>query len=320
MDLVSVLVCTRERPSALVRLLRSLLTPRASIPFELIVIDQSDGPESFNALGDLVFDPHLRYVRAASRGAGAALQEGLQLAQGEIIVCADDDCEAPPGWIENMVRVTNEHPTAGLVFCSVVAAPHDPSCGYVPSYTPRQSRLVRSVAATCWGHGISAGMAARRRAVIEIGGFDEALGPGARFPAGDDWDIAFRALLAGWHVFEAADVEIVHHGFRTYVEGRAHARRDWLGIGAVCSKLPRSGRVTALAVPIWEFSVHALLPPVIDLVQLRRPRGLSRIVGFMQGFITGLRTPIDKRTLKFATKRDVPRRPSPAVERRIPSA
>jgi hypothetical protein len=216
------------------------------------------------------------------------------------IVCSDDDCEAPPGWLGDMVRVINDHPTAAIVFCNVIAVPHDAKSGYVPSYTRRQSRLVRSVVATCWGHGMSAGMAVRRRAILEIGGFDEALGPGARFPAGDDWDIAFRALLAGWHVFEVADVEIVHHGFRSFAEGRAHATRDWLGIGAVCSKLPRSGRVTRRCRPDLGI-LRSRGPPFVDLLSFRRPRGLARITGFLQGFAMGLRTPIERQTLKFVS-------------------
>jgi glycosyltransferase involved in cell wall biosynthesis len=66
--------------------------------FELLVIDQSDGPESEHALAALRADPRLRYVRSRARGKGAALNEGLQLARGDFIALTDDDCEAPPDW------------------------------------------------------------------------------------------------------------------------------------------------------------------------------------------------------------------------------
>jgi len=144
-----------------------------------------------------------------------------------------------------------------------------------------------------------AGMAVRREVILQFGGFDEALGPGSRFGSGDDWDITARALLKGWHVYESADLAIVHHGFRSFDEGRKHALRDWIAIGAVCAKPLRAGHWRAAVVPIYEFSVNALWPPVSDLLHGRKPRGLSRIRGFVQGFADGLRTPVDREKLLF---------------------
>ena len=110
MGIVSALVCTRDRPGALVKTVGSLLASDG-IQFELIVIDQSDGPESEQALATLVSDPRLRYVRSAVRGKGAALNEGLRLTRGEIVACTDDDCEAPPdGWREWPARLKSSPP------------------------------------------------------------------------------------------------------------------------------------------------------------------------------------------------------------------
>jgi len=296
-EAVAALVCTRNRPAALVRALRSLLVG-ASPGLELIVIDQSDGDETRAAVGELG-DSRIRYLRSLRRGKGAALNEGLRAASGEIVACTDDDCQVQPGWAERMAQALQAHPTAALAFCNVVAAPHDSTAGYVPDYVRRRSRLVRSFAATIAGHGLGAGMALRRAVVLSLGGFDEAFGPGARFPSGDDWDIAGRLLLSGWHVYEAADISVTHDGFRTFSEGRAHARRDWIAIGAVCAKPLRAWRLGALVLPLWEAAVHALLPPLFDLLRLRRPRGMARIAGFAEGFLAGLRTPVDRRTLLF---------------------
>jgi len=56
-------------------------------------------------------------------------------------------------------------------------------------------------------------------------------------------------------------------------------------------------------VPAWEFPAHALWPPLSDLLHGRRPRGYSRIVGFLRGFAQGLATPVDKDTLLFRPQR-----------------
>jgi len=296
--IVSALVCTRNRPDSIVTAVRSLLkSDRADL--EVIVVDQSDGRETESALAPLAADGRLRYGRTQSRGKGAALNEGLRLARGEVVVCTDDDCEAPPDWVAAMAGVLELQPTAAVAFCNVTAPPYDPTTGYVPAYERRTSRLLRSITATCAGHGLGAGMALRREAILALGGFDEALGPGSRFPSGDDWDITGRALLRGWHVYETADLSILHHGFRSAAEGRNHSRRDWIAIGAVCAKPLRAGHLRAIVVPLWEFSAHALYPPLADVLRLRRPHGLARITGFLRGFIDGLRTPVDRKTLRF---------------------
>jgi GT2 family glycosyltransferase len=295
---VSALVCTRNRPDSLVRTVRSLLRSDGD-RFELIVIDQSDGTESEEALRPFDDERRLRYIRYHGRGKGAALNEGLRLASGGVLVCTDDDCEAPPGWVAQMAQVMAQQPTAAIVFCNVRAEPYDTTAGYVPAYERRSDRLLRTIADARKGLGLGAGMALRRDAVLKFGGFDETFGPGSRFRSGDDWDISLRALLRGWHVYDTAAVAIVHHGFRTNAEGREHALRDWIAIGALCAKPLRAGHLEALTFALSFFGREALWPPVRDLLRLRRPRGLARIVGFVRGFAQGLRTPVDRETLLF---------------------
>ena len=296
--MVSALVSTRNRPESLLRTVRSLLRTEDG-SFHLIVMDQSEGRASEQVLNEFGADPRLIYRRSRTRGKGAALNEGLRLAAGEIVVCTDDDCEAPPGWVGNMARVMESQPSAAIVFCNVTAPGHDRTAGYVPAYERQSDRRLSSLAEARHGIGLGAGMALRREAILSLGGFDETLGPGSRFGSGDDWDLSVRTLLARWHVYHTAHVSILHHGFRTLAEGRAHALRDWVAIGALCAKPIRAGHLSALMLALWLFSVQALWPPIHDLLRLRRPSGLSRIGGFLRGFAAGLRTPMDRKTLLF---------------------
>ena len=298
---ISALVCTSNRPDSLLRAVRSLLTTTES-DVELIVIDQSDGLESQRLLSDAIDDARLRHVRFPRRGKGAALNEGLRQAQAEIVVCTDDDCEVPPGWISAMARTLAEQPTAAVAFCNIVAPPCDWTAGYVPTYERREDRLLRSLLDTRTGHGMGAGMALRRDVVRAWGGFDEQVGPGARFPSGDDWDIAHRALLKGWHVYETADLEVLHHGFRTLEQGRAHMHRDWLAIGAVCAKPIRAGYGSGVLLALWCFLAYGLWPPLHDVLRLRRPTGRSQLTGFVEGFVKGILTPVDRGTLLFHSR------------------
>ena len=199
----------------------------------------------------------------------------------------------------DIARVMDAHPSVAVVFCNVLAPSHDRSAGYVPAYERRSDRLLSSLVEARKGLGLGAGMALRRDAVLGFGGFDETFGPGSRFRSGDDWDISLRALLGGWDVYDTASVAILHHGFRTLAEGKEHALRDWIAIGALCAKPLRAGHLRALELALWLFVGEALWPPVHDLLRLRRPSGLSRIIGFVRGFADGLRTPVDPKTLLF---------------------
>jgi GT2 family glycosyltransferase len=266
---------------------------------ELIVVDQSDGEDTERALDEFLSDPRFRYHRSLARGKGAALNEGIRLARSAIVVCTDDDCEAPPGWVTGMARALESQPTAVVAFCSVIPVPHDRNAGYVPAYELKENRLLRNVSAICKGLGLGAGMALRRDFALEMGGLDESFGPGARFPSADEWDISIRALLSGRHVFETSELTIVHDGFRTFEQGKQHARRDWMALGAVCAKPLRAGHFEAVVVPLWLFSTKAVWPPLADILQLRKPRGVARVLAFLQGFGAGLRTRVDRKSLRF---------------------
>jgi glycosyltransferase involved in cell wall biosynthesis len=298
MAIVSALVCTRNRPQSLLRTVRSLLNSSGNAEFELMVIDQSEGFETRDLLAS-EHDARLHYIRFGAHGKGAALNEGLRRARSEIVVCTDDDCEAPPDWITGMAAALEEQPKAAVLFCNVTAGPHDPTAGYVPAFERNCDRRMSSVMAARHGLGMGAGMALRRQAVLSFGGFDETFGPGARFPSGDDYDISLRSLLFKWEVYEYAKLSIVHHGFRRLIEGREHTLRDWRAIGALCAKPIRAGYPVGILLSIWLFSANALWPPILDIVMLRRPAGRMRVVGFVRGFKEGLMTPVDQRTLSF---------------------
>ena len=298
MLVASAIVCTKDRSGAISHVVGALLAD-ADEDFELIVIDQSVGSETERAIDPWRNDPRLQYRHSATRGKGAGLNEGIGVARGKIVVCTDDDCQPPKRWVTNMAEALTSQPSAVIAFCQVLPIAHDRNAGYVPTYLFKKNRLLRKVQAICGGLGLGAGMAVRRDFALAIGGFDESFGPGARFPSADEWDLAIRALLTGNHVYETAELAIVHDGFRTFAEGLSHARRDWMAIGAVCAKPLRAGHLEAAIVPIWLLTTRALLPPIADLMHLRKPRGLGRILAFARGFADGFATPVDAKTLRF---------------------
>lgn len=299
--LISALICTRNRGPSLSDTISSILA-NTHPNFELVIIDQSTNDETENAVRRYASDSRLRYVRTATIGKGRALNLALAETKGDVIAITDDDCIAPPNWLESFARIFDEHPNVAVAFCNVTAAPHDPTAGFVPVYVRDEDKLITTVRDKCHARGIGAGHAIRRTHVQKIGGFDDLLGPGSRFPSSEDFDIAVRSLLAGYHVYETSSVSVEHFGFRTWEQGRELTRRDFNSMGAAYSKPIKCGRWEFLTTLTNEFSRHVLWPPVYDALRLRKPR-ITRIPAFVQGFIDGWRTPVDRATLKFIEKR-----------------
>jgi glycosyltransferase involved in cell wall biosynthesis len=266
--------------------------------FELVVVDQSKDDETLAAVKPLT-DPRLRYVKSATIGKGGALNVGLSATKGSAIVITDDDCTVPPNWLETFASIFATHPKVAVAFCCVEAGEHDPTAGFIPDYVLSSERMLTTMHDARQVRGLGAGIAVRRNMIEEIGRFDPMLGPGSRFPSCDDRDIAMRALLAHYHVYETSTIAVKHFGFRTWQQGRQLTHRDFLAIGATYSKFLKCGRVELMYIPALEFIKYALWPLIRDLLCLRKPRGIVRITAFAEGFIGGLRTPVDRATMTF---------------------
>lgn len=294
---VTVAVCTRNRGDRIVETVASVLDSDLDT-FELLVVDQSAGDETEIALRPFDSDSRFRYLRSSSVGIGMSRHLAVEMASGEYVAFTDDDCTVPPDWLSTVVRSLDEHPDVGMLFCTVRPAPFDPNLGFVPIYERAGVHLVRTAFGKCRARGIGAGMAVRRNAAIAVGSFDQALG--SRFPGvvGEEGDLALRLILAGYPVLETDRTHVIHDGFRTWQQGKDLTRRNFVGIGLVCAKPVKCGRISALSVVLYEGVWTARLRPLSGLFRGRRPH-IRGFFHFWRGFVTGLRTPVDRRTVNF---------------------
>jgi glycosyltransferase involved in cell wall biosynthesis len=302
MGVTSVVVCTRNRGAQVAQTVASILQNRGAA-FELIVIDQSTDDETATAVGPFCADRRLRYIRSATVGAGRSRNIGLRAAQGEVVLYTDDDCRAPANWVKSMAAIFDKDASIGMAFCNVQPAAHDEQAGFIPTYVINKDFVARTIADKRYARGIGAGMAVRRTTALSIGAFDEALGPGAMFPANEEGDLAARMLLNGWRVYETNSVSVIHDGFRTWEQGKALAKRNWIGVGAAYAKPIKSGQWRFLPVVLYEGFVPTFWRAFAQLFKLKKPQGVRGFLFFWYGFILGLKTPIDSRRLVFTPKR-----------------
>ncbi len=289
---ITVVVSTRNRSDCVIGAIRSILAN--DYPnFELLVIDQSDTDDTEKALQPFLADRRFSYVPSATIGVSSGRNIGIEHAKSEFIAITDDDCEAPSDWLREMIKALQSDDRIGMVFGNVLAGDHLSHNGFIPTYERKEPYLAESVRDKNRVRGIGACMGLRRSICRAVKGFDPMLGPGAPLRCHEEGDLAIRMLMAGYAVFETPDIKIIHHGFRTWKQGRDLALRNYYGIGAALAKYVKLRRRFIVPVIAYEWGHEALGQFVRNLVVQRRLSGATPIVAFCRGFWAGLRQPVD---------------------------
>lgn len=296
----AVVVATRNRGAKIAQLLDSLMASEERA-FELVVIDQSTNDDTRRSVAPFLLDPRVRYEHSTIAGTSRARNRGFALTRAPIIAITDDDCIVPPDWLTRLAKPFHDHPQVGVVYCNVDAVTVA-ELGHTPNIRFRANQAISAMSMLraqqpLW---MGAGMAVRRRVLADVQGFDEQLGPGApAFQACEDNDIAWRALIRGWWLYENADVAVLHDGFRSLAQLRAHVQRDYYGIGGTMAKFVKSGHWQVGAMLAALVYRSGVVEPANDVVHGRLPRGFRRPYMLLRGLRDGLRTPLDPVTLLY---------------------
>jgi GT2 family glycosyltransferase len=201
---VSVVVPTRGRAAYLEVTLDSLLEQRGGIAYEILVVDDGDGPATAAAVRDR---PAVRYVRhGPARGLNAARNTGLRESRAPLIAFVDDDVFVPPVWLEALVEGARRHPDASA-FGGPIRARLE---GRPPRGCGREEPPITALdlgdrdreAEVVWG----ANFAVRRSAVKQVGPFDESI----ELPHGDEEDWLERLRRSGGAVVYLAAAGLDH--------------------------------------------------------------------------------------------------------------
>jgi glycosyltransferase involved in cell wall biosynthesis len=289
--MVSVVVCTIERPEQLDQCLRSILA--SDYPaFEVVVADQSHDDRNSRVVSRLA-DARVRLVRLDRAGKTRAANSAVALARGDILAFTDDDCMVPQTWLRRAGALLAERPDEGLIFGAVVAGPSDPRGVYVTTFEPTSFRRFTSTHERSSVHGMGCNLVIRREVVNRIGGFDECLGPGARFPCAEDTDYAYCALCHGITVAHDPTNAVVHDAHRLYANGEA--RRLVMtyahGLGVCYARHAFSGDWHAGLFLVRELAmvIHEV---IWNAVRLRRPFGVRRALSWFVGVVDAVGSPL----------------------------
>lgn len=187
-----VVIPTLGRPS-LAELLSSLARCSGPRPASIVIAD--DRRDDAVPLNDQPFDvkwdvvtPRHAIVRVGGRGPAAARNAGWRRCSSPWVVFVDDDVVPDPDWLRDLAD--------DITGCSLRTAAIQ---GRLTVPLPQQRRATdyeRNVARLEHSAWITADLAVRRQALLDIGGFDERFRRAYR----EDTDLALRLMDAGWEL------------------------------------------------------------------------------------------------------------------------
>ncbi|WP_409025268.1 glycosyltransferase family 2 protein [Halalkalicoccus salilacus] len=182
--LVSVVVPTYDRPTAVTRAVRSVLN-QTYRPIELIVVDDHSPRPVADALQP-IDDEDVRVIpirHEENRGGNAARNTGLEAATGEFIAFLDDDDEWLPEKLERQI-VAIDHEDAGFAYTAVRNV--DPDGNTVSITSSSHSGAVTKQLLFGNFIGTFSAVMVRRSVIEQAGLLDE------RLPSWQDWEYYVR--------------------------------------------------------------------------------------------------------------------------------
>jgi GT2 family glycosyltransferase len=273
---VTVVLPTIGRPALVRQCLESLAacSPRAA---EILVVDSSEG----GAVASIVAEfssSGARLVRCELLGLGGAFNLGLREAQYEIVLLTNDDCVVEPDWVGAGTTALRAYD--GIVTGRVRPA-GDPLV--VPSTIDEtEPREYRGLAGFFL---FTQCIAARRREILGIGGFDTRIRPSA-----EDNDLSYRWLRAGRTIRYEPAFCVWHHDWRSRPELERLYVDYGVGQGMVYAKHLRGGdlRIARYVLRDLYACARGLVaralfgPPTLADWRLGLVRGLP--TGFVRGW------------------------------------
>lgn len=208
--LLSVIICTHNRPWTLRRCLESV--SRLADPVEVIVVDSA----SSSPVGALAAECGCRYHYEAQPGLSRARNAGLRLATTPIVAFIDDDTELLPEWAREIIRPF-EAPHVACVGGSCLALFDVERPRWLSDRLLQYAGITRLGTTSRLAHSrleypFGANLALRRHVALSLGGFREDLGRvGTDLLSGEETALLDALANAGHSIHLQPSAALHHH-------------------------------------------------------------------------------------------------------------
>ena len=183
--------------------------------YKVIVVDNGSSDDSVSVLRSEYPEVNVLAL-SANRGYSGGSNAGIGAARGEMLVMLNNDTEADPHWLEQLVAALDRHPEAGsaasrMMIYDQPSILHSAGDIYRTSGIPDSRGVWQPYGPPfdqeCYVFGGCGGAVAYRREMLDaVGVFEERF-----FMYCEDVDLNWRAQLAGWKCVYAPQAVVYHH-------------------------------------------------------------------------------------------------------------
>lgn len=197
---ISIVIPTYNAAQTLIECVQACLNqdyPRDKL--EIIIVD--DG--STDDTQEIIKKYPVMYIYQSNSGPAKARNTGWRSAKGEVIFFTDSDCIPDKEWISRVIRkfISND---IGAVAGSYEIANKKSLLAQCIHEEIIERHLRMSEQICAFG---SYNVAIRRKVLEEVGGFNEEY----RYASGEDNDLSYRILKAGYKIYFAKDALVAHY-------------------------------------------------------------------------------------------------------------
>lgn len=226
---VSIIICTRNRSTQLVRALDTVARMRSQQSWEAIVVDNASTDDTASVIaGFAARDPRFRHVHEAKPGLGAARDTAWRHASGALVSFTDDDCYVAEDFVDRVVEAFGDRPDKGYLAGRILL--HDPTDAPITIMTRADPLDIPPRSFIPPGVTQGANLSFRREVLEAIGGFSRDMGAGTPFPCEDVDAVASASWMGFAGGYDPRPTVSHHHGrkeadipgiFAGYDAGRA---------------------------------------------------------------------------------------------------
>lgn len=231
-DLTSVVIISAERGSDTGRCVESIFQNTRE-PFEIILSDVGSGVETLEiitALEDAHENVHAIYNKQGT-GTTGQRNQGIFFSRGEYVVVMDNDVLVLPGWLKPLKETAARQEQIGMVGGKLLRAEIDQVyyCG-CHTVTLEKAGRVYGVGLAKSGYKANlqrydplamrggevpwyttTALLTKRKAVFEVGGFDDVVEGKGIFIANEDKDLSLNMRKAGYKIYYCPESETIHN-------------------------------------------------------------------------------------------------------------
>ena len=257
---VSAVICSYNRARFVINAVQSIFSQDVDKRiYEVIVVDNNSTDNTLECLDAFKkANPRLnfRFYTETSQGVAFTRNRCAREATGEIVAYLDDDSEACPGWLRQIITFFDDYKEVYSVGGKITPRFLTPVPDWYSKYffglvgSFDQGPVIKQLTGERYPCG--ANMAFRKVVFDEVGYFNTALGrSGKGLLANEEKDIYKRILASGHKVFYLPGVEVIH-AVEANKFDPGYVRRHSMGIGGG-ERLRLKGDGSALLKKLLEY-------------------------------------------------------------------